>query len=83
MASYAIKTDLKNAIGINTSSFAKEIDLNSLKSSVDELNIDKLKNVPTDLSNLKGRLDKLDVGKLFPVPVDFSKLSDILKNFVF
>ena len=70
--SYAIKTDLKNAIGINTSSFAKKVDLNSLKSSVDELNIDKLKNVPTDLRNLKSKLDKLDVGRLLPVPGDLT-----------
>ena len=45
------KKDLKNATGIDKSSFAKKVDLASLKSNVDKLDIDKLKNVPTNLSN--------------------------------
>ena len=44
------------------------------------LDIDKLKNVPTNLRNLKGKLDKLDVDKLVPVPVDLRKLSYVVKN---
>ena len=43
LSNYAIKSDLKNATGIDTSSFAKKFDLASLKSSVDKLDIDKLK----------------------------------------
>ena len=36
LSSYAkIKTDLKNASGTDTSSFAKKVDLASLKSDVD------------------------------------------------
>ena len=58
----------------------KKIDLANLKSNVDKLDIDKLKNVPTNLSNLKSKVDKLDVDKLVPVPVDLSKLSDVVKN---
>ena len=46
LSDYATKTDLKNATGIETSSFAKKADLASLKSNVDKLGIDKLKNVP-------------------------------------
>ena len=42
----------------------KKIDLNNLKSDLDKLDIDKLKNVPTNLSNLKTKVDKLDVDKL-------------------
>ena len=80
LSNYAIKTDLKNATGIDTSSFAKKVDLANLKSNVDKLDIDKLKNVPTNLSNLKSKVDKLDVDKLVPVPVDLSKLSDVVKN---
>ena len=53
LSNYAIKADLKNATGIDTSSFAKKTDLASLKSNVDKLGIDKLKTVPDDLSNLK------------------------------
>ena len=78
LSNYAIKTDLKNATGIDTSSFAKKVDLASLKSSVDKLDIDKLKNVPTNLSDLKSKVDKLDVDKLLPVVL--SKLSDVAKN---
>ena len=57
-----------------------ENDLASLKSNVDKLDIDKLKNVPSNLSNLKSKVDKLDVDKLVPVPVDLSKLSDLVKT---
>ena len=68
LSNYATKTDLKNAAGVDTSSFAKKIDLANLKSDVDKLDIDELKNVPTNLSNLKSKVDKLDVDKLVPVP---------------
>ena len=46
LSNYATKTDLKNPTGIDTLSFAKKADLASLKSNVDKLSIDKLKNVP-------------------------------------
>ena len=36
----ATKPDLKNIIGVHTSSFAKNTDLTNLKSDVDELDID-------------------------------------------
>ena len=54
--------------------------LQVLKSNIDKLNIDKLKNVPTNLSSLKSKLDKLDVDKLVPVPVDLIKLSNVVRN---
>ena len=80
LPNYATKTDFKNATGIDASSFAKKVDLSSLKSNVDKLDIDKLKNTPTNLSNLKSKVDKLGVDKLLPVPDDLRKLSDVLKN---
>ena len=80
LSNYATKADLKNAIGNDTSKFAQKDDLASLKSNVDKLDIDKLKNVLTNLSNLKSKVDKLDVDKLVLVPVDLSKLSDVVKN---
>ena len=43
LSNYATKSDLKNATGIDTLSFAKKFDLASLKSSVDKLDINKLK----------------------------------------
>ena len=61
---------------------AKKVDLASLTSNLNKLNIDKLKNVPINLNILKNKIDKLNVDKLVPVPVDLSKLSDVVKNYV-
>ena len=47
---------------------------------MDELDIDKLKNVTSGLSSLKSKVDKSDIGKLETTPVDLSKLSDVIKN---
>ena len=58
----------KNARIVDTSKFAKKVDLASLKSNGDKLDFDKLKNVSNDLSNLKSKVDKLDTDKLAPVP---------------
>ena len=80
LSNYAIKADLKTATGADASNFAKKVDLANLKSNVDKLDIDKLKNAPTNLSNLKTKVNKLDVDKSVPVPVDLSKLSDVAKN---
>ena len=64
MCNYATKIDLKNAAVVDTSKLAKKVDLANLKSDVDELDKDKLKNVPTNLSNSKIKVNKLDVDKL-------------------
>ena len=55
LSNYAIKSDLKNATGINTSKLAVKFDLASLKAGVDKLGVYKLKNVPTNLSHLKSK----------------------------
>ena len=60
--------------GVDTSSFAKKIDLSNLKSDADKLDTDKLKIIPTNLSNLQS--------KVVPVSVHLSKLSDVVKNVV-
>ena len=60
------KQILKNATGLNASNFATKNDLANLKSDVDKLDIDKLKNVPTNLSNFS-KVDKSDVDKLVPL----------------
>ena len=52
MSNYATKTDLKNAIGVDTSAFAKKADLANLKCDVDKLDIDKSKSKSSDSSNL-------------------------------
>ena len=61
LSNFATKTDLKNATGINTSSFAKKVDVAASKSNIDKLDIDKLKNIATNLSNLKSKVDKVNV----------------------
>ena len=48
---YTTKADLKNVTGVDTSKFAKKVDLANSKSNVDKLDIDKLKNVPYNLSS--------------------------------
>ena len=82
LSNYAPKTDSKNASGIDASSFAKKVDFTSLKSIIDKLDIDKLKNFPTNFKNLKSKVDKLDFDKLVPGTVDLIKLSDVVKNAV-
>ena len=52
----------------------------NLKSNVDKLDIDKLKNVTNNLTNLKSKVDKLDADKLVFALCHLSKLSDIVKN---
>ena len=83
LSNYATKADSKKATDFDISKFAKKFDLATLKSNVDKLDIDKLKNVPTNLRNLKIKVDKLVVDKLVPIPVDVSKLSDVVKKDVY
>ena len=75
LSNYVTKADFKNPTGIDASSFVKKVDLASLKSNVDKLDIDKLNNVTTTLSNLERKLNKL-----LPVSVDLSKLNKVAKN---
>ena len=80
LSNYTTKTDIKNISHIDTSSFTLKSNLASLKTEVDQLDIDKLKNVPINLNNLKSKVDKVDIDKLTPVPVDLNKLSNVVKN---
>ena len=52
LSNYATKTNLKNVTHVNTSSFALKANLTSLKTEVDELDIEKLVPVIVDLSKL-------------------------------
>ena len=79
LSNYATKGDFKNATGVDTSKFAKIVDLANLKSDVGKLNIDQVKNVPINLINLKSKVDKLHVDKLISIPVDLSKASHVIK----
>ena len=80
LRNYATKTELEHATGIDTFDVAAKKDFIALKAEVDELDINKLINVPTNLSNLKTKVDDLDVGKLKTVPVDLKKLRDVVDN---
>ena len=57
----------------------KRTDLANLKSDVEKLDIDKLKNAASGLSNLKSSLDKLDIGKLETTQADLI-LSNVVKS---
>ena len=80
LPNYATKADLKYATVVDTSDFAKKTDLASLKSDVDKLDVDKLKNVPGNFRNFKSKVDKLVVHKLVPLPVDLSKLNNVVRS---
>ena len=56
------KTDIKNISHVDTSSFALKINLASLKTEVDKLDIDKLVPIPVDLNKLSDVV-KNDVAK--------------------
>ena len=59
LSNYATKTDLKNAMHVETSSFVLKTNLAGLKTEVDKLDIDKLVPVPVDLSKLSEVVKKL------------------------
>ena len=55
LSNNATKSDLKYATGVDTSTCAKNIDLERLKSDVDKLDIVKLKKAPSGLSSFKNK----------------------------
>ena len=67
LSNQATKTDLKNVAHIDTSSFALETNLASLKTEVDKLDIDKLVPVPVDVSKLSDVVKNDVVEKLFMI----------------
>ena len=52
LSNYATKADIKSISHVDTSSFALKTNLASLKTEVDELDIDKLVPAPVDLGKL-------------------------------
>ena len=63
LSNYATKTDIKNILHVDTSSFALKTNLSSLKTEFDKLDIDKLIPIPNDLSKLSN-IVKNDVVKI-------------------
>ena len=62
LSNYATKTDLKNVLHVDVSSFALKSNLTSLKTEIDKTDADKLKTVPVDLAKLNNAV-KNDVAK--------------------
>ena len=65
LSNYATKTDVKNVSHVDTSSFALETNLSSLKTEYDKLDIDKLVPIPNDLSKLSNAVKNDVVKKLY------------------
>ena len=61
------------------SSFAEKLDLASLKTNVNKLRIDKLKNVPSNLSNFKSKIKKIRYWYVSTCSCWF-KWTDVVKN---
>ena len=79
LSNYAAKTDLKNVIHVDTSSFALKTNLASLKTEVDKLDIDKLVPVPVDLSKLSDVV-KHDVAKKIVYDKLVAKVDNIVTS---
>ena len=81
LSNYATKTNIKKIrMLIHVASFVLKLNLASLKTELDKLDIDKLKSLLNNSSNLKNKMDILDINKLVAVPADLSKLSNVVKN---
>ena len=59
LSNFTTKVDLKSTTGLDTSKFTETVDLVSLKSEINGLDIDEVETTPVDLSKLS------DVVKLF------------------
>ena len=58
MSNYAANVALKNGIDVDTSKFAKRVEIASLKTGIDKLDVDDLEKVQNGLRNLKRTVDK-------------------------
>ena len=82
LTNYATKADLKEVVGIDSSSFALKSNLLSLKTEVDQLDIDKLVHIPVDLSKLRDAVKNNFVKKAVNSKL-VTKLNNIDKKFCF
>ena len=71
----------RKAASVKTYGFVKEADVASLKTVINNLNIDKLKTVLDNLDNLKSQVNVINTGKLKTVPVDEVKQGDQLNKY--
>ena len=75
LSNYVTKTDLKNVLHVDVSSFALRSNLATLMIEVNQLDIDKLVPTPVDLSKLSDVV-KNDVGK----KTEYNKLARKVDN---
>lgn len=76
LSNYAIKKELEDATGVDTTDFAAKNDFIDLKAEVDKLNNDDLGKVPTGLNESKTRVDHSDAVQLKSVSLDLKKKSN-------
>ena len=67
LSNYTTKTDIKNILHVDTSSFALKSNLVSLKIEVGKLDMDKLVPLPVDLSKLSDVVKNDVVKKLYMI----------------
>ena len=75
LSNYAANVGLKNGIDVDTSKFAKSVEIASLKTDIDKLDIDDLEKVQSSLRNLKRTVDKWDTGKVEITSFHLGKLN--------
>ena len=85
LSSHSTKAELKNTTGIDTSNFALKLNLASLKTEVDKLDIDQLITVSIDLSKLSdvaksGVIKKTVYGKLVTKVKNIDTSAFVLKT---
>ena len=78
LTNYATKTDIKNIIHVDVSSFACKTNLAALKTEVDKIDVDKLKTTPIDLDRLSN-LVKNDVVKKTDYNAKVTSIEGLLK----
>ena len=78
LTNYATKTDIKNIIHVDVSSFASKTNLAALKTEVDKIDVDKLKTTPIDLDRLSN-LVKNDVVKKTHYNAKVTSIEGLLK----
>ena len=73
-----LKFDLEKVTPVNTSTFAKIVDLASLKSNFDKAFVSKLTAIQFCLNNFKSKVDKLHFNNYKTAPIPLKKLNDIV-----
>ena len=87
LSNYGTKADLKHATGIDTSNFGLKLNLASLKTEVDKLDIDKLVLVSVELSKLSyvvknDVVEKTVYDKLVAKVNNIDTTRFVLKNYI-